>query len=116
MTVKAMVICTPIRKGVTYKASTETTEIVVSQAIRQGAVVKIRMFLQPATFLICARRMTCNTEPSDSISTILDSSSADMEIGGSAASSMSMVGVTQATPRPARLNPTEAEEKKDTWE
>jgi hypothetical protein len=29
---------------------------------------------------------------------------------------MSMVGVTQATPRPARLNPTEAEEKKDTWE
>jgi hypothetical protein len=26
-----------------------------------------------------------------------------------------MVGVTQATTRPAKLNPTEAEETKDTW-
>jgi hypothetical protein len=114
MAVKAMMICTPIRKGAMYKASPETMKIIVSQAIKQGAVVKIRMVLRPTTFQIYERRMIRNTEPTDSITTIQDSSSADMEIGESAASSIRMVGVTQATPRPASLNSTEAEEKKDT--
>jgi hypothetical protein len=54
--------------------------------------------------------------PADSIDTIQDSSSADTEIGESAACSISVVGVTQTTTKPARLNPTEAEETKDTWQ
>lgn len=76
--------------------------------------MKIRMVLRLTTFLIYVRGITRNTEPAVSIDTIQDSSSADTEIGESAACSISMIGVTQATTRPAKLNPTEAEETKDT--
>jgi hypothetical protein len=60
--------------------------------------------------------MTRNTEPADSINTIQDSSSEGTEMDEFAASSINMAGVTQATNRLARLNPTEAEENKDTWQ
>ena len=76
--------------------------------------MKIRMVLRLTTFLIYVRGITRNQEPVDSIDTIQDSSSADKEIGESAARSISVVGVTQTTTKPARLNPTEAEETKDT--
>ena len=76
--------------------------------------MKIRMILLLTTFVIYVRGIIRNTEPAGSIDTIQDSSSADREIGESAARSINMVGVAQASTRPARLNPTEAEETKDT--
>jgi hypothetical protein len=73
------------------------------------------MVLRLTTFLIYVRVITRNTEPADSIDTIQDSLSADTEIDESAACSINMVRVTPAATRPNRLNPTEAEEMKDTW-
>lgn len=77
--------------------------------------MKIKMVMRLTTFLIYVRVITRNVEPPDSIDTIQDSLSAGKEIDESAACSINMVRVTQATTRPSRLNPTEAEETKDTW-
>jgi hypothetical protein len=73
--------------------SNKSTKIIVSQAIKQGTVVKTEMVLQHTKF-VYARIMTATKEPSDSIAIIQHSSSAGMGSGESAASSIGKVSAT----------------------
>jgi hypothetical protein len=102
---------TPIRNLPTYRASTETANVIVSQAKRQGIAVEIRIVFRPITLLKYARGNTATMQPTDSIDTIQEPSSADIGMGESAASSLGSIGAVHDTPRPANVKDIDADGK-----
>jgi hypothetical protein len=110
--IKVMITSTPIRKRATYRASTETAKMIISQPIMQGTAVKIRMVFRPTTLVKYAKGIAPTTQPTPSAATIQELSSGVMGMGESAANSLGMVGAAHPTPRPARVKDTEAGREK----